>query len=204
VRGTVDGVADFRQRVLALDVPQPTWTVQFRLIDPKSQVVLGLLLEPSVLMDDSEVANVSDGVEKHAYRFHLYPASRGQVAVVLRTGVDTPATGGLPVFAPSIVWLNPVSKIAQFQTPVVFNDLAADRATVHNGLGASTADAGSDYFVEITVTPNSTNAQTTGPASTPDSEHAIPNAVPPISIRIDPAPGNNAGDPNKQPLAAKP
>jgi len=190
VRGTVEAVAVFRQRVQALDVVQPTWTVQFRLIDPATQTVLGVLLKTNVLMDDSELANISDGTANHAYRFHLYLAARGQIAVVLRTGVDAPATGGLPVFAPSVVWLNPVSKTTSFQTPVVFNDLASDRASVHNGLGA-TADKDSNYAVEITVTPNAASGLVAVPAVPAGADHVAAPANPPATVLVDPPAATN-------------
>jgi hypothetical protein len=186
VRGTVDAVAAFRQKVLSLDVPQPTWTIQFRLIDPKTQNVLGLLAETSVFMDDSEVANISDGVAKHPYRFHLYPVLQGKVAVVLRTGVPTPNAGGATVFAPAVVWLSPVSKTTAFGSPVVFSDLASDRATVHNGLGATPNDPGSDYSVEITVTPNAASLAAPEAVVQPKGNNSADSQAPDITIKIDP------------------
>ena len=208
VRGTVDAVAIFREKVQALDVPQPTWTLQFRLIDPKSQAVLGMMVKSDALMDDSEVANISDGTVDHAYRFHLYPAGRSQVAIVLRTGVAAPATSGLPVFAPSIVWLNPVSKTTDFQSPVVFNDLASDRATAHSGLGASPSDSGLDYSVEITVTPNALATAAAGSLGTPvapaGANNTPGNPAPPIVIQIDPPAGANPGPAPNPPADVKP
>lgn len=186
VRGTVDAVAVFKQRVQALDVVQPTWTVQFRLIDPATQNVLGVTVKTNVLMDDSEVAGISQGTINHAYRFHLYPAAHSQVAIVLRIGVNAPATGGLPVFAPSIVWLGPVSKTTAFDIPVVFNDLASDRVTVHNGLGA-TADQGSDYAVEITVTPNAAPGLVAVPPLPAGADRGAAPTNPPATVLVDPA-----------------
>lgn len=177
VRGTVDAVASFRVKIALLDVPQASWTVEMALLDAKSQSVLGSHTEPDVTLDEPEIVNITDGSELHAYRYRLYAAGPGQIAVVLRTGVITQTAANVPVFAPSIVWLDPTSKVVDLGTRALFNDTSAGRAAVRIGLGSTEKDSGVDYIVQVIVSPNTAPVSVAPPVSPEPVRPSGPGSV---------------------------
>lgn len=155
VRGTKTGVALFRERVLAADVPAPRWQAAFTLLrkdrdDDQYQTVAG---ENKEIVADTPltVAFSSDGRYPEC-QVRVRVNRDGTLAVTCRAAhALTPQAAGAStgVLVPTQVWTVSVTKDMRLGDTLTFDDTPATRRT----LGQAAQDVADDYQVQVQITP---------------------------------------------------
>jgi hypothetical protein len=162
VRGTAAGVAQFRLRVAAADVPAPRWQVTLTLTskntDDGDTAPALAMQSKEVTADVPAVVSFNTDGQMPQYQITLHMNRDGTLAVTRRTALSLSAPPPGPaqaagVFVPSQVWTAPISEDMRVGDTLSFDDLAADRAAALQQLGPPGSDQSGDYQVEIQVGP---------------------------------------------------
>ncbi len=156
VRGTVAGVALFRQRVVAADVPDPRWQVSLTLLRKDGDDFHVLAGQNKEIVGNSPLAVAFDTDGKYPqYRVRVRVNRDGSLAVTCSAALTlAPPAGALAVLVPTQVWTPPITKDVRPGDTLNFDDQAADRAAARKKLGQPEEGASSDdYQVQVQLTP---------------------------------------------------
>jgi hypothetical protein len=157
VRGTTQGVALFRQRVAAVDVPEPHWQAVLTLTqqDPldSNAAALGVqnqeITAETPLVFSFSANNSNNAMLQYQITVHLN--RDGTLAVTRRTALALPTNAADPpaqmptVFVPSQVWTAPITEDVRVGDTLTFSDLAADRPL---------SNQNGDYQVQLQIIPD--------------------------------------------------
>ena len=161
VRGTVAGVALFRRRVLAADVPDPRWQVSLTLLRREGEDFRVLAGQSKEVVGERPVAIAFDADGKYPqYQVRVRINRDGSLAVTCWTALSlAPPAGATTVLVPTQVWAPPITKDVRLGDTLTFDDRAADRAAARQKLDQPAADSTDDYQVQVQFTP-----EASGPA----------------------------------------
>ncbi len=156
VRGTPGGLSVFRVRVAAADVPSQPLHLHAELSQFGTGQVIGTQDEERV--PDGLPVQVVLGDEARVYQVTKRTNPDGTVWVACRVSLPLPDQSGSaptgPVFIPERIWADPMSRKIHPGETAEFTDLASVREAAARKLGATGNDAGQDYTLRITLTPD--------------------------------------------------
>ena len=157
VRGTANGLSLFRARVSAADTLNPPLHLS---------ADLARSADPAALLGTQSVDGVNDGIRTQISlgdRARVYQITEranpdGTIWIACRVSLPLPDQSNLaptgPVFVPERIWTDPMSRKIRLGETVSFDDLASVRQAAARKLGATGTDAGEDYVLRVTLTPN--------------------------------------------------
>ena len=142
VRGTAQGVAEFRQRVAAADVAAPHWQLSLTLLRRDGEDYQVLAGHNQEVADDTPLAVAFDTTGQFPqYQVRVRVNHDGSLAVTFRTALSlAPPPGATTVLVPTQVWTPPLTKDVRVGDTLTFDDLAADRAAARQKLGQPPGD----------------------------------------------------------------
>lgn len=174
VRGTAAGLAQFRQRVAAADVPEPRWQAVLTLLqlDSHGGPPKNVVEQTQVMTADTPlvVSFALDGTLPQ-YQITVHTNADGTLTITHRVALSlapapaAAANGMAAVFVPSQIWTRAATDILPAGQTLTFTDRAADRGTARQQIGQSADDARGDFQVQIQLNPEP-NASNT--PNTPD------------------------------------
>jgi hypothetical protein len=184
VRGTTVGLAAFRVRVVAADVPDTRWQllVMLRRKDGKDAVLAQQTKE--VRLGAPTMITFDSPGQMPEYEITVKTNSDGSLAVTRRTSLTlqpAPAAAATSVFVPAQVWTVPITQNVSPGAILTFNDLASDRSAARQALEQPGTDPNGDYSVQIQVTnaaPSPAPTPTPTPVSTPVPTTPTPGVQP--------------------------
>ena len=154
VRGTAAGVATFRQRVAAADVPALHWRLSVTLLRQEGNGYRVLAGQDKEIVEDTPLTVVfdMDGRDPR-YQVRVRVISDGSLAVSTQAALPlAPPTGTTTVLSPAQVWTAAVTKDTRPGDMLTFDDLAADRAAARQRLGQPPGNSSDDYQVQVQLT----------------------------------------------------
>lgn len=176
VRGTAAGVAQFRQRVEAVDIPEPHWQATLTLLQLSSDAgvpakVLAQQTQEMVGDTPLVVSFATDGTLPQ-YQLTVHLGKEGALTLTHRAALTIPAATAADatpdVFVPSQVWTRAMTDPLSPALALTFSDLAADRRQIGQPADENTGD----YQVQIQLSPEPATpaplpAVTPAPGGTP-------------------------------------
>jgi hypothetical protein len=175
VRGTAAGLAKFRQRVLAADVPEPCWQASLTLLQPNpdggtAKILAGQTQE--ITADTPLTVSFSFDGALRQYQITVHVDPNGTLTVTHRVALSlAPAPAvtedAAGVYVPSQIWTRAaVDTLAPDQT-LTFTDRAADRDAARQQIGQPTGDTQGDYQVQMQLTPEPVTPEPVTPDPAP-------------------------------------
>ncbi len=157
VRGTAAGVALFRLRVAAADVPAPHWQAVVTLTrqDDTGDAPALAVQNREITAGIPLVFSFDAAGQGPQYQFSVRVNPDGTLAVTRRAALSlapAPTPGqGAAVFVPVQVWTPPITEDIRVGDTLTFSDLAADRAAALALPAPSGPAPGGDYQVQIQI-----------------------------------------------------
>lgn len=160
VRGTTQGLTEFRARVQATEseiVATGRWHVTVDLMPEQAGgSPIGLSVQQDVVSDIPFLVTVGEAGNFHTYQLQLH-SSRGVQTVTCQSSLALPAaTAAHAVWTPTQVWTPVLMQTVPPTDTVIFSDLAADRQAARSRIGMSPEPNAQDYQVRLVVTAPST------------------------------------------------
>ena len=158
VRGTAGGLTLFRARVSAADRSVPPVHLHAELARPGSDAPLLAAQDTGGVADGLPTQiTLGDGGAARVYQITERANLDGTVWIACRVSLPLPDQSALaptgPVFIPERIWTDPMSRKIRPGETAAFEDFGAARAAAAKKLGATGPDAGEDYVLRVTLTP---------------------------------------------------
>jgi hypothetical protein len=184
MRGTTQGLAQFRTRVLAA-VTEITsgahWHVSAQLLPGLGGDALGPVVMQDVATDQPFTVTIGAPPDLHVYRLRLHLNADATQTMTYQVSLSPLPTGGAQeVLTPGQIWSPSTTRPLLPGGTVVLDDLAADRQSARKRLSMPDDMDTLDYQVRLSVvapippTVVSPSATDTPPPADPDSETPTP------------------------------
>lgn len=168
VRGTTEGLAQFRARVTAMaeQIVTERWHLKLELLPKREGATdLGDPVEQDLPSERPTSVALGEVRGLHIYQFNVHVNPNGTLTLACRVGLPLPAppaTGAAPevgvpaVLVPTLVWTNAATKTIPLGGTAVFDDLASGRQALRRRVGLpdepTVTDGSTDYQIRVTVT----------------------------------------------------
>lgn len=167
VRGTDEGLAQFRVRVNAMaeQIVTERWHLILELLPVREETHdLGVPVEQDLPSERPTSVALGEISGLHIYQFNVHVNPNGTLTVACRVGLPLPAppaagnaplAGGPAVLLPMLVWTDATVKTTPPGGTLLFDDLAAGRRALRRRVGLHdeppASDGDQDYRVRVTV-----------------------------------------------------
>ena len=167
VRGTDEGLAQFRARVgaMAAQIATERWHLKLELLPRRDGAAdLGDPVEQDLPSERPTSVALGEVSGLHLYQLNVHVNPNGTLTLACRVGLPLPAPAtpgdapqaGVPtVLVPTLVWTEAATKTTSPGGTVLFDDLASERQALRRRVGLpdepSVTDGSADYQVRVSV-----------------------------------------------------